>query len=231
MFTNGNYTGMDNLGMLTVFHSMACDPGQLSVYGCNAERLMMWPNGGAIAVMYNSDYGWGTPPAMGPSEWLEVHFADQMFVQSIPRIGDIQAAAKDAFRAAGGMTLQNWVLQENNMLGDPATVFITYQTGIEEGDAPGASAPALGPAFPNPCTGSFSLSWSLPVESGFSVGIYDLSGRLVRDAGSMQASGVSGVLLVDGLADDGSPLSPGVYIVRLECQTGDASTRVVVLGD
>jgi hypothetical protein len=229
MFTNQNYTGMDNWGMFPVFHSMACNPGQLSVNGCNAERLMMWPYGGAIAVMYNSNYGWGTPPVMGPSEHLEVQFANMMFVFGVQRIGDMQAAAKDAFKAWGSIACQNWVLQENNMLGDPATTFISNQTGIESGQGTAPPSVALGPACPNPAAGSFQVAWSLPCPAAFSIGVYDMSGRLVRAMISAQDSGVSGVMSFDGLDGGGAPLPAGCYVVRLDSEAGTASARVVIL--
>ncbi len=79
----------------------------------------------------------------------------------------MQAGAKDAFKAAGGMTLQNWVLQENNLLGDPAAVFITCQTGITEGA--GSQAVGLGTPSPNPSAGIFQVPWSLDAPGGFTL--------------------------------------------------------------
>ncbi len=225
MITNQNYTGLENINRLTILHSMACNPGQLSVNGCSAERLLMWPNGGAVAVMYNSNYGFGTPPSMGPSEHLELHFAEMLFVNGVERIGDMQAAAKDAFKAAGGMTLQNWVMQENNMLGDPATVFVSVQTGI--GEAGGMAVAQLGTPVPNPSAGTFSVTWSLPEPSAFTLGLYDLCGRLTwsaEHAGSVEASGQFTVSPSKGLP-------PGCYILRLDAGRVSASTMVVVLGD
>jgi len=229
MVTNSNYTGMSNWGMFPIFHSMACNPGQLSVYGCNAERLMMWPYGGAIAVMYNSNYGWGTPPAMGPSETLELQFANMLFVSGVERIGDMQAAAKDAFKASGPMACQNWVLQENNMLGDPATLFLSYQTGIEGGAVASPPCVSLGPARPDPAPGAFSVAWAVPAPEALSIGVWDLSGRRVRSMEVPQGSEAAGTASFDGLDDHGRPLPSGCYIVRLDCGSGTAATRVVIL--
>jgi len=232
MFTNQNYTGMSNSDKLTIFHSMACDPGMLSVNGCSAERLMMWPDGGAVAVMYNSNYGWGTPPSVGPSEWLEIHFANQLFVFGIQRIGDMQAAAKDAFKAAGGMILQNWVLQENNYLGDPAEVFVSRQTGIEGGQQSPESGTLLGPASPNPARGAFSVSWSLPGPAVFdaTLEMYDLSGRRVWSCDLQAGSGASGTVMVPGTDGTGTRLPSGCYLLRLDSSSGSAASMVVLLG-
>ncbi len=231
MITNQNYTGMTNSDRLTILHSMACNPGQLSVYGCSAERLMMWPSGGAIAVMYNANYGWGTPPYMGPSEHLELRFAEQLFVEGVQRIGDMQAAAKDAFMASGYVTLRSWVLQENNYLGDPASLFPTYQTGICSPEDPVAVMPELGPAFPNPAFGSFSVTWSIPVPAPVTLGLYDLAGRMVWSAHDPASVGTSGEMTVPGLGGDGAPLPPGCYMLRLDASGASASGMVVLLGN
>lgn len=223
MITNQNYTGLNNLNRLTILHSIACNPGQLSVTGCSAERLMMWPDGGAVAVMYNSNYGFGTPPYMGPSEHLELHFANMLFVNGVERIGDMQAAAKDAFRAAGGMVLQNWVLQENNMLGDPATVFVSVQTGVEDG--PSTPEAMLGIPGPNPCRGSFTVTWSLPAPMEFRLTLYDLAGRAVWSR-SNPAGGTSGVAEVFSTG-----LPPGCYILNMSGTGFSTSTMAVILGE
>jgi len=229
MITNSNYTSMTNWGKFPVFHSIACLAGQLSVNGCIAERLMFWTNGGAVAVMFNSNDGFGAPPSMGPSEFLEVHFARQLWQYDIPRLGDTQAAAKDAFQAGPGMSMKNWVLQENNMLGDPAALFIEYQTGIEGGDTPGAiSSPMLSPAWPNPTSGAFSISWALPSPAPVSLGVFDEAGRLVRSVSQPTAQAM-GTVAFDGLDSSGSPLSPGLYFVRLSSGAGTAGASVVVL--
>jgi hypothetical protein len=230
MFTNSNYTGMTNWGMFPVFHSIACLAGQLSNPACMAERLMYWTNGGAVAVMFNSNNGYGAPPSMGPSEKLEIHFAHQLWTMGFYRLGVAQAAGKDAFKASGGMSMQNWVLQENNMLGDPAVYFAPYQTGIgDQGGAGSPMSPVLAPAWPNPTSGSFSIAWSMPSAGAMTLGVYDVTGRLVRSVEQPQASAV-GIYAFDGMDDLGAPLTPGCYFVRLSAASGTARTSVVVLG-
>ncbi len=229
MITAGLINGMTNWGMFPVFHSIACLAGQLSVTNCCAERLMNSTTGGAVAVMFNSNNGYGAPPSMGPSEHLEVHFANQMFVYGIQRVGDMQAAAKDAFKAAGGMSMQNWVIQENNMLGDPALLFITNQTGIEGGSGSVAAGPVLSGASPNPANGSFSVSWTLPTAGPATLSIYDTAGRLVRSA-VPDPSALSGTMSFDGTDSSGSPLAAGCYLLRLDSSSGSAVSSMVYIG-
>lgn len=229
MITNQNYTGLTNWGKLPVLHSIACLAGELSVNGCVAERLMMWTGGGMVAVMCNSNNGYGSPPSMGPSEHLEVHFANQLFVNGIQRVGDAQAAAKDAFKAAGGMSMQNWVLQENNLLGDPALLFVPYQTGVGDGGTPQVATPVLGPAWPNPVSSGFSVAWSLPQPGSFRMSLFDISGRLVRSFDEVAQASAQGVIAFDGLTQSGEPLSAGVYLVRLDSEAGTATSSVMVI--
>ncbi len=228
MITAGLINQMTNWGMFPVFHSIACLAGQLSVSGCSAERLMYSTTGGAVAVMFNSNNGYGAPPSMGPSEHLEVHFSNQMFVLGVQRVGDMQAAAKDAFKAAGGMSMQNWVLQENNYLGDPALLFVTNQTGLG-GGAPGQGQRVASGVSPNPASGSFSVCWSMPEPAGFTLSVFDVSGRLVRTV-SQDASASSGMTVLDGLSDGGAPMASGCYLVRLDTAAGSSSSSMVYLG-
>jgi hypothetical protein len=83
---------------------------------------------------------------------------------------------------------------------------------------------ALYSAYPNPFNPTTTISYVLPAAGRLNLSVYDLSGRLVTQ-------------LVDGFRDsgghqatfDGSPLTSGIYIYRL--QTGDftASGKMVLL--
>ena len=175
---NSNYYGMSNDGMPVVFHSMACHPGHLQNVACIAERLMFWPNGGAIAVMFNSHWGIGTPPGFGPSEWLELFFAEVLIQDQEYELGVAHGASKDLFKASVSITHQNWILQENNFLGDPATRFAPGQMGIESPDGP-SGRPVLLSVSPNPSPGQCAVEFQLPEPSSASIGVYDMTGRMV----------------------------------------------------
>ena len=223
-----NYNQLVNLDRLAVFHSMSCTTGELTTSGCIAERLHFSALGGAVAVMFNSSYGWGTPPAMGPSEWLEVHFAEQLFTNQIYEIGVAQAFAKDALYSMTGVPLTGWVIQENNLLGDPALVFVSGQTGIEGGQVESPMQPALGTPFPNPFSGSCSISYDIPVSGTTSITVFDLSGRIVRSIYSGSLPVGTGSVVFDGSDSNGNPLPPGCYPVVLNGPSGTASTMMVV---
>ncbi|MCK5786320.1 MAG: T9SS type A sorting domain-containing protein [Candidatus Sabulitectum sp.] len=223
--TNANYFDMNNDGMPVVFHSMACSPGYLQNVACIAERLMFWHSGGAIAVMFNSHYGWGSPPNLGASEWLELYFAEVLFVEEQYEIGVAHSISKDEFKANISVPMQTWVLQENNLLGDPALRFIAGQTGIEEGEGnPGVVSPILSAPSPNPVSGTCAVNFTMPAAATATVAVYDLSGRI--------AATVHDGLLSEGqgsLSFDASSLPSGCYTIVISSQTGSASTQVLVL--
>ena len=223
-----NYDELTNIDRLPIFHSIACMSGELTRSGCLAERLMFFDEGGAVAVMFNSDYGWGTPPTMGPSEWLEVYFAEQLFDNQVYEIGVAQAFAKDALQAMTGVPLTGWVIQANNLLGDPALIFATGQTGIEGDQMESPLQPALGAPYPNPFSGSCSISYDMPESGVASITVYDLTGRAVRSIYSGSLPVGTGNVVFDGNDSRGNLLPPGCYAVVMNGPTGTASTMMVV---
>jgi hypothetical protein len=230
MITNGNYNDMTNIDMLAIFHSMACLAGKLSNPGCLAERLMFWDEGGAVAAMFNSDNGYGSPPSVGASEWLEIHFSSQLWPFNQNEIGVAQALAKDAFKAGPGVGMKYWILQENNLLGDPALLFTAGQTGIE-GPEPGSSqsVPVLATPVPNPVTSQCVIGFSTPSAGDVSIAVYDLSGRMVRTLVDGPLSAGTGSVSWSGVSDDGDILPSGCYTVVMRGSSGTASTRLVLL--
>jgi len=187
-----NYTQLDNIDRLAVFHSMACMSGEITSSGCLAERLMFSPLGGAVGVMFNSSYGWGTPPVRGPSEWLEVCFAQQLLENEVYEIGIAQAFAKDDIQALTSVPLIGWVTQENNLLGDPAVVFVTGQTGIEDSPEELFLSPVLSAPSPNPVSGSCTFAYDIPASGITSISVFDVSGRIVNSIDSRSLSGTTG---------------------------------------
>jgi flagellar hook assembly protein FlgD len=85
---------------------------------------------------------------------------------------------------------------------------------------------ALSPPSPNPFRGSASFAFSLPQGEGATLRIYTPGGRLVRrlDVAPGRESAVW-----DGLSTDGTPVSPGVYLVKLETGAASAHGKAVLL--
>jgi hypothetical protein len=225
MFTSANYTDLTNIDKLSVMHSIACLSGQLKSAGSISERMMFWSSGGTIANFFNSSYGWGSPPSFGPSEWLEIWFYRQMFWENDYELGVTQALAKDAFKASGGMTYQHWVLQENNMLGDPATMFISAQTGLsEEGESQVSGGPVLHHPSPNPAVTICSIGYAAPGSSQATIEVFDMAGRMVRTVHEGTLPSVEG-----SFSFDVTDLAPGCYTILMRTEDASVSQSMIVL--
>jgi len=219
-----NYTDLTNDDTPIVFHSIACLAGNIKNVASIAERLMFAPAGGAVAVMFNSENGWGAPPNMGASEWLELYFAIVLFEQEEYEIGVTHALSKDQFKAEVSISMQNWVLQENNLLGDPALRFIAGQMGIEEEESSPSVTPLISAPSPNPVAGTCAISFDLPVSGTVSIDVFDITGRVTATVHSGYLEAGQG-----SMGFDASQLPTGYYNVVLSSTSGVASTPMLVL--
>ncbi len=88
---------------------------------------------------------------------------------------------------------------------------------------------ALTPASPNPFAGATTIAFALPQGGPAQLGVYDMSGRLVRtlSSGSLDA----GVHRYDwdGLDDSGRAVPGGVYLYRLEAEGRTLTGKVMAL--
>ncbi len=190
---------------------------------------MLSHQGGSVGVMFNSSYGWGTPPSRGPSEWLEYTFAQQLFQEGETCLGIAQCNAKDDIQPLVSVPLIDWVTQENNLLGDPALTFITGQTGIEGSGASTAMQPSLSAPYPNPTSSGCSIGYDLPASAAVDLTVYDISGRAVRNIYSGRLAQGQGSVAFDGRDDSGNPLPSGCYTVVMSGSDGVTSVPMMVL--
>ncbi len=111
-----------NGNKLFILNSIACLSGSFDYSSdCLAEAMMNNPNGGAVATMQNSRDGWGMPPQLGPSEWMDVKFYDFLFNRDSFYIGIAHARSKSMFTAQGMSDVcWRWCIFELNLFGDPA---------------------------------------------------------------------------------------------------------------
>lgn len=225
LISAGNYSGLTNNAIPPVFHSIACLAGNIENIASIAERLMFRAQGGGVAVMFNSENGWGAPPNFGASEWLELYFAEVLFVDEQYEIGVTHGISKDEFKANVSISMQTWVLQENNLLGDPALKFIAGQMGIEEGEGnPSVTTPVIYAPSPNPVSGTCAVNFTMPASGTATIAVYDITGRIAATVhqgilGAGQGS----------LSFDASSLPSGCYSLVINSETGSASTQMLVL--
>ncbi|MBN2364182.1 T9SS type A sorting domain-containing protein [candidate division WOR-3 bacterium] len=108
-----------------VVHSIACEAGWFDQKDCLAEHLFNSPNGGAVAGIFNSRYGWGQAPGLGSSDWLSLWTADAVYRLDLKNIGRALSIAKDKIVFginSNPMTdMDHWSMVELNLFGDPQT--------------------------------------------------------------------------------------------------------------
>ncbi len=103
-----------------IMNSIACISGNFEYSDCLAEALMNNANGGAVAAIMNSRYGWGTPPSMGPSEKMDNKFYDFFFRFDSVEIGVTHARSKDFYLySAMSQPVWRWCYYCLNLFGDP----------------------------------------------------------------------------------------------------------------
>ena len=94
--------------------------------------------------------------------------------------------------------------------------------------APGSRSPLSLVVNPNPAAGSSALVFTLPSDAVVDLGVFDLAGRRVRALEAHERlPGGAHFRSWDGRGDNGEPLSPGLYLVRLDTP-GARLTRVAV---
>jgi hypothetical protein len=119
------------------------------------------------------------------------------------------------FNSVGGVPRTNLAA-----VGDPALT-----VSVASGPAP-ALRVQLGPPVPQPLRGSGRITFELARSSRVDLALYDPAGRRVRAliTGETRAAGRH----VIGIETAG--MAPGVYFAYLRTALGEASQRVVVLG-
>ncbi len=112
--------GLSNYDRQGIWYTIGCYPAAID-YNCIAEHWMN-SQGGGVAFIGNSRYGWGSPggPGNGTSDRYDREFFRQLFNEGHDIIGIAHAAHKDEFVSearSDGYT--RYVLYELNLLGDP----------------------------------------------------------------------------------------------------------------
>lgn len=121
IYTTGVAGSQHNDRKFSITTSLACTPGDFEAEDCLAEVSLNCPQGGSIAVMMNSRYGWGTPPAIGPSELLCIRFYDFYLQRQEYVLGFSHTRSREIYAdAAQWSSLWRWCMTEFNLFGDPA---------------------------------------------------------------------------------------------------------------
>jgi hypothetical protein len=106
---------------LGVLYSIGCWTTAFD-YASIAEAFVTNPNGGTVATIGNSSYGWGSPgnPGFGYSDKFDNHFWHAVTSEGIYRVGDALAAAKEYYAPfSHDRNVYRWHQYDVNLMGDP----------------------------------------------------------------------------------------------------------------
>jgi hypothetical protein len=104
-----------------ILYSIGCWPAALD-YNCIAEHWVNNPDGGGIAFVGNSRYGWGSPgnPEYGYSDRYDQRFFDYLMARGVHHLGAALAASKAHYvDHAQQENVYRWHEYQVNLLGDP----------------------------------------------------------------------------------------------------------------
>jgi len=118
---NEDMDALTNEPAYSILYSIGCWPAAFD-YDCIAEHFVTNSDGGGVAFIGNSRYGWGSPgnPVYGYSDRFDQQFFHHLFDNNIYYIGSTLAAAKSTYiPLAGEENVYRWCEYEINLLGEP----------------------------------------------------------------------------------------------------------------
>lgn len=119
-----NHSDMDNLTnhpRNSILLSIGCWPAAID-YDCIAEHFVNNSNGGGVAFVGNSRYGWGSPgnPKYGYSDRFDQQFYASLFERNVYHIGATVADMKSFYVPFSRQeNVYRWCQYQINLLGDP----------------------------------------------------------------------------------------------------------------
>ena len=118
---NADMDALTNGNKQTILYSMGCDPAAYDVANCIAEHFVRNSNGGGIAFIGNSRYGWyeyGTYDTL--SMGYDVHFFKSLFQENLYHLGAAFSDHKnDGYQDYPGDEYYQYCYTELTLLGDP----------------------------------------------------------------------------------------------------------------
>ena len=184
----------------SILYSIGCWPAAIE-YDCIAEHFINNPNGGGVAFIGNTRYGWGSPgnPKYGYSDRFDQQFYASLFAKDIYRIGATVADMKAFYIPFSRQeNVYRWCQYQVVLLGDPEmpiwtdtpqTLIVQHPDTIISGSS----------QFPvTVCSGSGSME---PVEEAlvclmkgdevYQRGLTDAQGQILLDISPSSAGEMS----------------------------------------
>ncbi|MGB2696872.1 MAG: C25 family cysteine peptidase [Candidatus Zixiibacteriota bacterium] len=121
-WNTGNMSALTNAPHHSILYTISCLSNAFDFSDCLGESFIKNTNGGGVAYIGNSRYGWGSPgnPTEGSGPKLDRRFFEELFVNQSYHVGQTLSYAK-AYYASSAQSNQylRWTLYALNLLGDP----------------------------------------------------------------------------------------------------------------
>jgi len=227
----GDLGGLNNgFDKLSVFMASACLVGAFDVSDCVMEAFLNAPNGGAVAAMPNSRYGWymsGENPQVSYSHAFVEKYVTRIFSHGTnpAETKDFLLGKTDIIGQATADTFYRWCMYDYNLFGEPALKLVNL-TGIEDAPA-GARRARILTARPAVFSRFSTVEFELGRRGDVRLEVYDASGRRVRTLVEGTLAPGRHSVRWDGRSSQGAEAPAGVYVVDLKTDGGSETRKVV----
>lgn len=120
--SNPDVASLTNNGRFGIGYSIGCWTTAFD-FDAIAEEFVRNPQGGGVAFLGHSSYGWGSPgnPGFGYSDRYDARFFAELFEAKEPRVGEILAQVKAHYAPwSAEANVYRWHQFCLNLIGDPA---------------------------------------------------------------------------------------------------------------
>lgn len=105
----------------SIINSIACLTGEFDDQECIAEELVNFSGGACVADLCNSREGYGYPPAVGPSELIDLEYYRQLNDRGCCELGAMNSRSKDYYHGLSmNQEVWRWCIYELTLFGDPS---------------------------------------------------------------------------------------------------------------
>jgi hypothetical protein len=217
---------------LTVFTTSACLIGAFDQSNCIMTAFMNAANGGAVATMTNSRFGWYAPgenPQKSFSHAFMERYIDRLFSHGIDpgETKDFLLGKADMIGEADTNTTYRWCMYDYNLFGDPA-LKMDNATGIQDEFAgPRQFCPRNMSVRPAVFARFSTVEYELGSRCDARLEVYDAEGRCVRTLAKGTSEPGRHCVRWDGRNEHGEGVPAGVYVISLRTGAGSDTRKVI----
>lgn len=220
---SSDISSLTNAPNYSIFISIACLIGAFDESDCIMEHFIWAPDGGGVACMTNSRFGWYMPgqnPQTSYSTAYLYRFVDRIFGHSPASCTDFLLGKADMVPTAEWGQTYRWCMYALNLFGDPAMPIWTPYTGIEESSHYVQSTIPYVTVYPNPCAGNASIRLSRLEKGIVKFVLYGITGRKLAEKEVYRLESIEKSYNLSELTLSKS-LPSGVYFLTTQASSGE----------